>query len=85
MFKRLALSLTGAAIGYVLGALVGGWLISSLSSNSHDRSLEAAMTGAFVTGPLVALVGGVIGFVTGRPRRSPIAQSGLGGSSPRDL
>jgi len=47
----------------VLGAVGGGFLISVLSSNTHDRSVEAAMTGAFVTGPLIAIIGFIVGFV----------------------
>ena len=42
--------------GYFAGLFGGMWLVQSLSTNSHDRALEAAMTGAFVIGPLCALV-----------------------------
>jgi len=42
--------------GYLAGLFGGMWLVESLSTNSHDRALEAAMTGAFVIGPLCALV-----------------------------
>jgi hypothetical protein len=31
-------------------------LVNLMSSNSHDRSVEAAMTGAFFIGPLVAVL-----------------------------
>lgn len=55
--QRLALSLLGGVAAYVAGAFAGGWLVSVLSANSHDRGLEAAMTGAFVIGPLVAVAG----------------------------
>lgn len=51
-----------AIVGYVAGALVGWGAIGLFSSNTHDRSLEAAMTAAFVTGPLGALVALVVGF-----------------------
>jgi hypothetical protein len=40
-----------------------------LSSNAHDRSVEAAMTGAFLFGPLVGLIGFVIGAARTVPRR----------------
>ncbi len=43
--------------GYAAGALIGAVLIETFSGNRHDRSLEAAMTGAFVTGPLGGLAG----------------------------
>lgn len=37
-------------------------------SNTHDRPIEAAMTGAIVAGPLGAVVGGVALFPLGRRR-----------------
>jgi len=55
--------------GYLLGAVAGYLLINQFSSNSHDRALEAAMTGAFVAGPLAAVVAFVIGFATSRRSR----------------
>jgi hypothetical protein len=51
----------GALAGNVLGALGGGYLVS-LASNTNDPSVEAAMTGALVTGPLIALIGFVPAF-----------------------
>jgi hypothetical protein len=54
--KILLLSLLAAVLGYVVGVVGGMLLINAFSSNSFDRSMEAAMTGAFVTGPLLALV-----------------------------
>jgi uncharacterized membrane protein YedE/YeeE len=62
MWKRLALGGLCGALGYLAGAVVGGFLVSLLSSNTHDKSMEAVMTGAFVLGPLVAIVGFVFGF-----------------------
>lgn len=44
------------AVGYVIGAFGGGVLVSTFSSNQHDRSLEAAMIGAFVCGPIAAVL-----------------------------
>jgi hypothetical protein len=44
--------------------------VLALSSNAHDRALEAAMTGAFVAGPLGSLLLAAGGFVlAGRGRR----------------
>lgn len=63
MGKRFAMGLLGGLLGYVVGALGGGLLISVLSPNTHDKSVEAAMTGAFVLGPLGAVVGLAIGFL----------------------
>lgn len=55
--KRTAAAIAGAVIGYLIGAFSGGYLVASLSSNTHDVSVEAAMTGAFVLGPVAALIG----------------------------
>lgn len=57
----------GLIAGYVIGATLGAAGIELLSSNSHDRSMEAAMTGAFVTGPIGAIFG-VIAALFRRPR-----------------
>ena len=62
MGRRVAFAVLGALVGYLFGAFGGGYLVSLVSSNTHDRSVEAAMTGAFVTGPLLALIGFVVAF-----------------------
>jgi hypothetical protein len=49
--------------GYVLAAGIGYFAIQQFSANVHDRDLEAAMTSAFVTGPIGAVVAFVIGFM----------------------
>jgi len=56
----LGLSILGGIAGYVVGLFGGTVLISIVSSNTHDKSMEVVMTGFFVTGPLMA----VIGFVS---------------------
>jgi hypothetical protein len=61
--KRFGIALGVAVLGYAAGGFGGGALVSLLSSNTHDRSVEAAMTGAFVTGPLVAVVGFVVAYL----------------------
>lgn len=66
MLGRVGRALLWGAIGYVAGAVATYWLIMWLSSNAHDRSLEASMTAAFVGGPLCA----VVGLVAGAVRRS---------------
>jgi hypothetical protein len=58
-------------LGYALGAFGGGLLVSVLSSNTHDRSVEAAMTGAFVLGPLAAVVGALVGICRTKAPRPP--------------
>ncbi len=75
--KRLAIGLLSALGGYVVAALVGFFLID-WSSNTHDRSVEAAMTSAFVLGPLGAVVAFVAGVLLGGRASaggSPKAQS----------
>ncbi len=57
---RALLAIAGLVAGYAAGGLIGAVLIELFSTNRHDKSLEAAMTGAFVTGPLGALVGLII-------------------------
>jgi uncharacterized membrane protein YeaQ/YmgE (transglycosylase-associated protein family) len=71
--RRLVIGLLCAVAGYVLGAFVGYWLITWLSSSVHDRSVEAAMTGAFVFGPIGALVAFFAGFVLAGRRSAPRA------------
>jgi hypothetical protein len=54
--KTLGLSLLAAVVGYIVGLFGGMGLVNLLSSNTFDRSMEAAMTGAFFIGPLVAVL-----------------------------
>ena len=61
--KRFGIGILCAVAGYLVSVLLGYWLIEVLSSNVHDRSVEAAMTSAFVLGPLGALAGFVAGVV----------------------
>lgn len=56
VLHRIGVALLCALAGYVAGAFGGGWLINTFSHNTHDRSTEAAMTGAFVIGPLIAVL-----------------------------
>jgi hypothetical protein len=59
--RRASRGLLWAVPGYLAGAFGGGYLTSLLSSNTHDRSVEAAMTGAFVIGPVCAIFAFAIG------------------------
>lgn len=63
--RRLLRGLAYALLGYAVGGVVGAGAITLLSSNRHDRGVEASMTGAFVTGPL----GAVVAFARGARRR----------------
>jgi hypothetical protein len=68
MMRRALIGLLWAVPGYLVGAFGGGYLVSMLSSNVHDRSLEAAMTGAFVFGPLAAVIAFIVGAVRAKRR-----------------
>jgi hypothetical protein len=66
--RRLGLCFLAAIAGYVVGGFGGGWLVS-MFSRSSDRTVEAAMTGAFVYGPAVACLAFIIAFfLVGRTR-----------------
>lgn len=52
--RTVAVALSVLVSGYVTGGLIGFAAIQAMSSNTHDRDVEAAMTGAFLTGPVVA-------------------------------
>jgi len=60
--KRFGLSMIYALGGYLITAVVGCFPIGQFSSNTHDRTVEAAMTSAFVLGPLGAVVAFIVGL-----------------------
>jgi hypothetical protein len=63
MMKRFGIGLLYGIGGYCVSAVAGYFLVLQLSSNSHDRDLEAAMTGAFVFGPIAAIIAFVVGAI----------------------
>jgi hypothetical protein len=67
--KTFGLAVLAAIGGYLVGLFGGMLLIETFSSNQHDKSVEAAMTGAFVSGPLMAVVA-VIVLLVFRSRRT---------------
>jgi NADH:ubiquinone oxidoreductase subunit 4 (subunit M) len=68
--KRFAIGVLCALVGYAAIAAAGYFLVSQFSPNMHDRSVEAAMTAAFVFGPIGAILAFIGGFVyTGRGNR----------------
>lgn len=69
--RRFGMGLLFAIAAYLVAAVLGYMLVQLLSSNPHDRDLEAGMTGAFVFGPLAALVGFVVGVIKGGARPAP--------------
>ena len=70
MLRRFGFGILWGFIGYLCGAFGGAWLVTQTSSNTFDLDMEAAMTGAFVSGPLV----GLIAFVIGAWRAGPAAR-----------
>jgi hypothetical protein len=73
--KTFGLAVLGAIGGYLIGLCSGMLLVENLSNNRHDRSVEAAMTGAFVIGPLMAATAVIIVLVL-RFRRSRSKDAG---------
>jgi thiamine transporter ThiT len=72
MFRRVLIGFLVSIPAYAVGAAAGYFVISVSSANQHDRAIEAAMTGAFVTGPLLAIVGFAAGVAfTGRKPSVP--------------
>ncbi|GMW02307.1 MAG: hypothetical protein AMXMBFR84_34430 [Candidatus Hydrogenedentota bacterium] len=70
MVKAFLIALLAGAGGYILGLVGGSALVMQLSSNTHDRSLEAAMTGAFIFGPVAAIGTFAVAFVILATRRT---------------
>jgi hypothetical protein len=57
-----------AVPAYLVGAVGGGLLLYGVSGNQHDRALEASMTGAFLFGPVAAIVGFAAGAFCAKPK-----------------
>ena len=67
--KTFGLLVLGGIAGYGVGLFGGMALVSVVSSNTHDKSMKVVMTGFFVTGPLMAVIG-FIGTLIFRLTRS---------------
>jgi len=67
--RTFGLAVLAAIGGYVIGLFGGMLLIETFSTNRLDKSLEAAMTGAFVIGPLMAVVDVIVVLIF-RPRHA---------------
>lgn len=61
--KIFGLALLAAIGGYIIGLFGGMVLINLFSSNTHDKSIEAAMTSVFFIGPLVAVLAFVLTLI----------------------
>lgn len=62
--KIFFLSLLIAVAAYLIAAVGGYYLITKLSSNTHDKSMEASMTAAFVLGPIAAIIAFIVSYLT---------------------
>jgi hypothetical protein len=67
--KTVGIAVLAAILGYIVGLFGTMAAIELFSSNQHDKSLEAAMTGAFVGGPLIAVIS-VLAILAFRRKRS---------------
>jgi uncharacterized membrane protein len=74
--KRLGVAVLFALVAYLAAAVAGYFLVGLFSANVHDRSVEAAMTSAFVFGPLGAVVGFVVGFIRAGRNADPTRARG---------
>lgn len=63
--RKAVFCLIGLVAGYAIGALLGYAGIEAFSANTHDKSLEAAMTAAFFAGPIGAIIGAIVGYRKG--------------------
>ncbi|MEZ0540083.1 hypothetical protein [Fibrella arboris] len=60
--KKIGISLFGGFVGYVLVAVFGFFLLIRLSSDTHDREVEAAITRLLTLGPIGAIQGIFMGY-----------------------
>jgi hypothetical protein len=63
VFKMVLVGCGALVGGYLLGLFGGMLLINLFSPNSHDRGMEAAMTSAFVIGPITAILAAILTFM----------------------
>ncbi|HSE97073.1 MAG TPA: hypothetical protein VLD57_02310 [Blastocatellia bacterium] len=58
--KTTGLALLVGFAGYILGVLLGMAAVNMFSTNQHDKSVEAAMTGFFFFGPALSILSVVV-------------------------
>lgn len=63
---KVVRAVLGLIAGYIAGAAGGYGLVTLVSSNTHDKSMEAVMTAAFVAGPVGALIGIIVALMWAR-------------------
>jgi hypothetical protein len=61
VLKAVGIVILSGLSGYVLGAFLGVLMVEMFSRNGHDKSVESAMTGFAVVGPLAGLLSAVGG------------------------
>ncbi len=54
--RTFGFAFLGGIVGYIAGTGLGIGLVQAMSSNRHDRTQEAVMTGFLVTGPVLAIL-----------------------------
>jgi len=68
LLRRLGFGLLFAVVAFIVVAVASYFLVLEYSSNTHDRSIEAAMTSVFFCGPVGAVAGFVVGMIAGGRR-----------------
>ena len=68
MLRRLGFGLLFALVAFFGAAFASYFLISTFSSNMHDRSVVVAMTSMFFFGPAGAVLGFIGGWIFGGRR-----------------
>jgi accessory gene regulator protein AgrB len=61
--KNFGIALLAGIIGYAITAALSYYLIGKLSSNGHDRGVEASMTSIFVYGPIGFILAFIVGYL----------------------
>jgi hypothetical protein len=74
--RRFGFGLLFGIVGYIIAAVASYFLILQLSSNMHDRSVEAGMTSAFFFGPIGALIAFVVGVIRGGRQTTALSDQG---------
>jgi hypothetical protein len=71
--KRFGIGVLYGIGGYILAAIASYFLVLQLSSNRHDRELEAAMTSVFFFGPISAIIAFIVGVFRSGASKAPPA------------